>query len=366
MWGRKIIYLLFVMITSYVALMYEGAIPGMLLAFELLLPFVLFAVSWYLKYSVRVRIGRGAEVADCDETVEIPLVFENRGFLPITDASVRVIVSNCLDGEKESYDLNLRAPAKTKLTVPFSFRSTYCGVVTVQFEQVMVYDYLRLFQRRVRHSQSAECIIMPHLLDLQVKVTDRCRSYDSDSEEYDKNRPGDDPAEIYQIREFRQGDKMSRVHWKMTARLDEMMIKELSRPISNSVGIYLDLRYETMEEIQSVYDLCYSLSVALCLQECHHRLIWHCQEAASGFEEYLIRNIDDITEAMSKLLVSASRAQKLFWREYCQSKDTPLYRMIAVSGVQHAGDPELDAFMEADGTVKSVLTIDGSRELIEI
>lgn len=46
---------------------------------------------------------------------------------------------------------------------------------------------------------------MPHLLDLQVAVTDACRNFDSDSEEYDKHNAGDDPAEIYQIRRISSG-----------------------------------------------------------------------------------------------------------------------------------------------------------------
>ena len=57
--------------------------------------------------------------ADCEEKIEIPIRFHNNGWFPITDASVRVNVSNTLDGEKESYDINLRAPAKTSVTVPF-------------------------------------------------------------------------------------------------------------------------------------------------------------------------------------------------------------------------------------------------------
>ena len=204
------------------------------------------------------------------------------------------------------------------------------------------------------------------LLDLQVAVTDACRNFDSDSEEYDKHNAGDDPAEIYQIREFRQGDKMSRVHWKMTARLDQMMIKELSRPISDSVGIFLDLRYQTIEEIQSVYDLCYSLSAALCFNECHHRMIWYSQDGGGAFEEHLIKGMDDITAVMSKLLVSAKRTDKLYWEEYKSSRSTPLYRMIAISCMDTNKDEQLGDFLSSDGTRKSILTINEIHELIEI
>ena len=148
MWGRKIVYILLVIITSYIALMYESPVPGVFLAFELLLPIALFALTWYHKKNVKVTIGNGQQVADCEEKIEIPIRFHNNGWFPITDASVRVNVSNTLDGEKESYDINLRAPAKTSVTVPFTFCSTYCGVIKISFERIVVFDYLRLFQRK--------------------------------------------------------------------------------------------------------------------------------------------------------------------------------------------------------------------------
>lgn len=364
MWGRKIIYLILILITSYIALMYDGAVPGVVLAFELLLPVIMFAVSFYLKARVRIRLGAGEQVADCDETVKIPITFCNRGIFPVTDAMLRVTVGNCLNGEQESYDINLRAPAKTEVTAPFTFCSTYCGVVQIDFVRLYLFDYFRLFCRKRKQNASAQCIIMPHLLELQVAVTDACRNYDSDSEEYDKQHSGDDPAEIYQIREFRQGDKLSRVHWKMTARLDEMMIKELSRPIGSSVGIYLDLRYETIDEIQSVYDLCYSLSAALLLQECHHRLIWYRQGENPGHEQHLIRNADDLTATMGRLLSTAHRTDRLYWEEFRRSQDSALYRVVAVSCM----DPQKDMenFFEQDSSVKSVLTLMQVQELIEI
>ena len=153
MWGRKIVYILLVIITSYIALMYESPVPGVFLAFELLLPIALFALTWYHKKNVKVTIGNGQQVADCEEKIEIPIRFHNNGWFPITDASVRVNVSNTLDGEKESYDINLRAPAKTSVTVPFTFCSTYCGVIKISLERIVVFDYLRLFQRKKTKSE---------------------------------------------------------------------------------------------------------------------------------------------------------------------------------------------------------------------
>ena len=364
MWGRKLIYLLLILLSSYIALMYEGGVPGVILALELLLPLLLFAVSWYLKASIRVGIGEGDRVADCNEKVRVSLKVTNKGILPVTNISVLASVTNLLDDEEERYDVNLRVPAKSSVTVPFTFRSTFCGVVRLDSLEYRVYDYLRLFVRKKKVAGKAEVVILPKLMDLQVAVTDLSRSFDSESDEYDKHRSGDDPSEIYQIREFRQGDKMSRVHWKMTARVGDMMVKELSLPVSNTIGIYLDLRYSDIEEIQSVYDLCYSLSAALVFQECPHWIIWYRGGENAGFEEHLIRNVEELTETISRLMKIGRRTERFMWDEYVIVKQISLQRVFAISCTS---DPtQLEGFCDVDSMNKTVITIEQAGDLIEV
>ena len=364
MWGRKLIYLLLILLTSYITLMYEGSVPGFILALELLFPVLLFAVSWYLKASVRVEFGDSDRVADCDEKVRIALKVSNKGLLPVSDMSVIVSAVNLLDDELENYDINLRVPARGTVTVPFTFRSSYCGVVRLTGLECRICDYLRLFVRKKKFNGRAEVVILPKLLDLQVAVTDMSRSFDSESDEYDKHHSGDDPSEIFQIREFRQGDKMSRVHWKMTARVGGMMVKELSLPVSNAVGLYLDLRYEDIEEIQAVYNLCYSLSAALVFQECQHWIIWYRGGENPGFEEHLIRNVEELTETISRLMKIGRRTEHLMWDEYKSAKQITLQRIFAISCRSESGD--MESFLDIDGLRKTVLTIDQAQDLIEV
>lgn len=38
--------------------------------------------------------------------------------------------------------------------------------------------------------------------------------------------PGDDPGETYDIREYRSGDSIRQIHWKLSGKLDDIMIRE--------------------------------------------------------------------------------------------------------------------------------------------
>lgn len=50
--------------------------------------------------------------------------------------------------------------------------------------------------------------------------------FDMESFRYSGSRPGDDPGETYDIREYRSGDSIRQIHWKLSGKLDDIMIRE--------------------------------------------------------------------------------------------------------------------------------------------
>lgn len=75
-----------------------------------------------------------------------------------------------------------------------------------------------------------------------LEITPQIREQLIESEEYDEKRPGDDPSQIFQIREYREGDRMQRIHWKASARTNDLMVKDYSMPIGLGALVLFDLR----------------------------------------------------------------------------------------------------------------------------
>ena len=74
---------------------------------------------------------------------------------------------------------------------------------------------------------------------------------------YSGSRPGDDPGETYDIREYRSGDSIRQIHWKLSGTLDDIMIREKSFPVDDTVLILAEAfqadrdpqRAETVAEV---------------------------------------------------------------------------------------------------------------------
>ena len=54
---------------------------------------------------------------------------------------------------------------------------------------------------------------------------------DCESIEYSAYRSGSDMSEVFGIREYREGDSIRNIHWKLTGKCDDIMIKLPSLPV---------------------------------------------------------------------------------------------------------------------------------------
>lgn len=101
-------------------------------------------------------------------------------------------------------------------------------------------------------------VIMPEKQNRDFSFLTR-EGFDMESFRYSGNRPGDDPGETYDIREYQPGDSIRQIHWKLSGKLDDIMIREKSFPVDDTVLILAEAfqterdskRAETVAEVLS-------------------------------------------------------------------------------------------------------------------
>lgn len=99
-----------------------------------------------------------------------------------------------------------------------------------------------LFRRRVQIDDGSEVLVLPRLghLDLQ-----RFRRFLLGRTEYDtRNQPmirqPGSQTEFHGLREFRSGDSPRWIHWRTTARVGELMIREFEEPPASQLVLVVD------------------------------------------------------------------------------------------------------------------------------
>ena len=79
--------------------------------------------------------------------------------------------------------------------------------------------------------------MQPHTFEQQIHILPNA-NYSDDSEVYAEDRPGPDLTETFQIREYQEGDSIRQVHWKLTSKLDKLIIRDPSLPVTRSVMVF--------------------------------------------------------------------------------------------------------------------------------
>ena len=167
---------------------------------------------------------------------------------------------------------------------------------------------LKLFKIKIPLNDSSklfgECTftIVPEYIAIENNIANYSEM-GLETDDFSKNSKGDDPSEIFDIHEYINGDKINRIHWKLTAKQDKTMVKDYSLPISNSIVMMVDLNIDTdKNDYMLIYDTIIetvaSISNYLIENETPHKVVWFDKNK----NENEIISVKD--EETSRLLVS--------------------------------------------------------------
>lgn len=193
--------------------------------------------------------------------------------------------------------------------VTFSLSSQYCGQVFVRSAYINIYDPLRLFRFRTCKGVTASLAVTPEIHEIDAAVAENC-IIDEESEHFSENKPGDDPSEVFSLREYSPGDKLNRIHWKLSSKKDDFIVKDYSLPIDAPALIFVDLKcYEdspsTLPVFDTIIETFASLSHFMISNERMHKLVYY-NAVQGNFIQRLITDFESLTAAVNEMITSFS------------------------------------------------------------
>ena len=114
-----------------------------------------------------------------------------------------------------------------------------CGRYTVSCKSVTVQDLLRLFNVPAAKFDPVQTVIHPHRVQVEVELS-RTVFGSPRSDGMMQNRKGSDQREMFDIREYAPGDDVRSIHWKLSAKADELIVRQASDPSHYDIVILPD------------------------------------------------------------------------------------------------------------------------------
>jgi len=255
---------------------YFGWYSWYLLVLMLCLPWfvLLFSLPAMLRLRLKLTLP---ELCTAGDTAFMQLsAGKYKGILP--PYHLRLYVKNTLDGKI----VTIRPRKVKKLQGKLALDTTHCGILRCSAKGSRVCDYLGLFALPVRGTQERELLVLPRpvppeqLPNLTAFATGRRRP-----------KPGGGFSEEHELRDYRPGDSMRDIHWKLSVKTDRTIVREAQEPIRERTLLTFDLK-GTPEQIDlTLARLCW-MSDWLSRHETPHQIIWidptDCQLAMETIE----------------------------------------------------------------------------------
>ena len=106
------------------------------------------------------------------------------------------------------------------------------GLVSITLKKATLVDAIGMNLSMIPCAFEGSYAVYPAIPQIDAYFG-RMAQTESSNASYDQNKKGRDESEVFDLREFRRGDAMRTVHWKLSARFDDLVVREASRPVDS-------------------------------------------------------------------------------------------------------------------------------------
>lgn len=234
------------------------------------------------------------------------LTLRYKGFLPQVTAEVTLLCRNCLTGDTQRLTVRQSLSKGRPSVTALALDSRYCGRLEVSSQRVRIMDPLGLAAFSQTWNLREAVLILPEEIETDLGK-ELIRTPDLEGADFADDRPGFDPSETFAIREYQAGDRLKNVHWKLSGKLDQLMVREPGLPVRNSSQILMETCFpeEDPQRRKQLIDRVCGVTVALSEQlidaGASHQLGW-MDYRENLFHNHEVTGTDDLLDLLPALL----------------------------------------------------------------
>lgn len=295
---RRVLYLALLGVLFYTMLLYTFPGLRLLMIFLLLLPLtglltLLCSVRWINAGFARKRVAviRGRRAS-------LKLVVANSGRLPAAQVKLTVEERKGMERPGKHIHRIFGMDGREKRETVIELQAAHCGRVEYRLRGVRIYDYLGICAWTKRCRQRAELWVLPKVEELDgghlLSVLQEGRSLTQSTEDGD----------ACEIRSYSIGDSLHRVHWKLSARMDSLQVREnREAQVRGTVLLLTDFRTGTKEQQYREWDEYLDRAISLLTILFDANLLAEaCWFDRDGLNRQEIVNREDINTAILALM----------------------------------------------------------------
>ena len=277
-----------ILLCLYLAILYQSTAACAVFLFLVLYGTASFLQLWYLSGKIKTEILQASATKSQDREIAFALSVKNTGILPLFRGCILLTVQDLQGQVCQTQKLYFSVKSRQEIRPGGTLESPCCGRFLLLVKAVRLYSFGHLFSRKLSQDCPKELLFYPKITSLPLTVSEQVRYFSAESGEEEQILPGIFQTPVNQVRDFRPGDRVRQIHWKLSARTDSLLVRDMGIQQGFPVLLFLFIEPLPDKDFTASYrrflETAVSLSFSLLQSGCRHFVIWYHHR-----EEKLIR-----------------------------------------------------------------------------
>ena len=293
------------LVTAYLAMVYENAEFMLLVYIQIALFGLAVPMVLIRRLTIRGTIEIPVGISDPGKETLVKLRISNKGPNSVKRMKALVVTENLCTGEKKKKWMFFQKVPKGETSFVCMVTFDGAGNYALRLKKLRIYDFSGLLFGEIRTKSTAQLQVLPQLFDIPVRVSLSVRNFYGEADVYDEHVPGHDNSEIFQVREYRKGDRLQNIHWKLTAKQDDLMVKENSLPKACPVVLFLSFcpKRNKKQRLGVLPFLTAAASISFSIMDagCPHYVVWY-EDATQDIVRVRVDDEESFFELLGNLM----------------------------------------------------------------
>ncbi len=223
---------------------FGGFVPSFF--FNTLLTLLFVSIGYTIYVYIRIKFIQDIEkrIIVKGESLKLIVKLSNEDFLIFPYVFVSFFGSHS-HFNADSYSQSLAITPFSKKEFVFDMVCKYRGQYEIGISDIYIEDFLGLIRLKYKIPETKKILVYPNIIYLSK--FDVFANSCSDSQNFSSGIV-EDVNNIKDLRNYTYGDSLRKIHWKQTAKKNQLMIKNYQSTTDVNVNILLDLRHNKYSE----------------------------------------------------------------------------------------------------------------------
>jgi len=268
---RNLILFFIMVVFMYLYSYILGGETSMVMVYMLLFsPVISIILIFPFKNRIDVSIDVPAFEVEKDGVVRVSVRLENKSFMPLPFINIKFCEAVNFRVSGTHNEIISLGPFKTR-TITMEYTAISRGVGEIGVAGIYLKDYINLFRLSILKNSdqdrfTGEVTVLPRLVNLKptskilIGSSESLKKDDSGTSNINLFSLNGEPG--YEFREYIPGDSLHKVHWKLSARNETLMVRKDEGRGTSKKRLFLDPSIKQLQEkknIKSIYQLLFGL-----------------------------------------------------------------------------------------------------------